>query len=293
MKRDRSAPDLFALGEDTTPKRSRARARCSPGCSTRRAAGLRIQTIHGFCQTLLAAFPGRGGAGAGVPPARGARGAALAQRRWPRCWSRPSAAATCRWSATCRRSAGGWARAGRRASCAPARARPRRWRRCRWRGIEAVAAPRARSADGDIEAGDRGRLRATRRSMSARLHDVAAANPAGATDGRAGACRTSIARWLGRVAGRARGGRSRRCIDVWATKAASRARSPRGRRRRMPDYAELIARAATTRAAGCWRCAHAPLMPICSAAGLRAGAGLCRGLSARQARGRRRSISTI
>ncbi|WP_430980899.1 double-strand break repair helicase AddA [Stakelama marina] len=50
--------DLFALGEDANDERLRARARTlfaklldAPG------GGIRIQTIHSFCQTLLSAFP--------------------------------------------------------------------------------------------------------------------------------------------------------------------------------------------------------------------------------------------
>ncbi|MGJ3626145.1 hypothetical protein AB5I41_02815 [Sphingomonas sp. MMS24-JH45] len=55
----------------------RPRGRCSPRCSTRPAGGCRIQTIHGFCQSLLAGFPIE----AGLVPAsadRAARGGAAA-----------------------------------------------------------------------------------------------------------------------------------------------------------------------------------------------------------------------
>jgi len=62
------AKDLIALGEEPTPQRV-ARARTlfakvldAPG------GGLRIQTIHGFCQGLLAAFPAEAGLVPGFRP---------------------------------------------------------------------------------------------------------------------------------------------------------------------------------------------------------------------------------
>ena len=67
-KDEELVPDLAALGEPTTPERI-AKARTlfadvldAPG------GGLRIQTIHSFCQTLLAAFPVEAGLAPGFRP---------------------------------------------------------------------------------------------------------------------------------------------------------------------------------------------------------------------------------
>ncbi len=61
--------DLEALGESiSTPRAARARGPCSPRCSTRRAGGIRIQTIHSFCQSLLSAFPVEAGLVPGFRP---------------------------------------------------------------------------------------------------------------------------------------------------------------------------------------------------------------------------------
>ena len=60
--------DLIALGEEPTPHRILlartlfAKVLDAPG------GGLRIQTIHGFCQSLLAAFPAEAGLGPGFRP---------------------------------------------------------------------------------------------------------------------------------------------------------------------------------------------------------------------------------
>src|SRR6476646_3882730 len=62
--------DLLALGEVATPDLTRqarrlfARVIEAPG-------GLRIQTIHGFAQTLLAAFPAEAGIAPGFEPIEG------------------------------------------------------------------------------------------------------------------------------------------------------------------------------------------------------------------------------
>ena len=71
--------DLIALGEDPTPE-LRARARTlfakvldAPG------GGIRIQTIHGFCQSLLAAFPVEAGLTPGFRPIEAREEAVLAR----------------------------------------------------------------------------------------------------------------------------------------------------------------------------------------------------------------------
>ena len=74
------AQDLTRLGEDHDPealKRARrlfARVLDAPG------GGLRIQTIHAFCQTLLAGFPAEAGLTPGFRPIEGREEAALARR---------------------------------------------------------------------------------------------------------------------------------------------------------------------------------------------------------------------
>jgi len=71
--------DLIALGEEPTPE-LRARARTlfarvldAPG------GGIRIQTIHGFCQSLLAAFPVEAGLAPGFRPLEAREEAVLAR----------------------------------------------------------------------------------------------------------------------------------------------------------------------------------------------------------------------
>lgn len=73
------AEELLALGEKVDPA-TRARARTlfaavidSPG------GGLRIQTIHAFCQTLLASFPIEAGLSPGFRPLEGREEAAMAR----------------------------------------------------------------------------------------------------------------------------------------------------------------------------------------------------------------------
>ena len=60
--------DLEALGEDSGPE-ARAKARCLfAEVLESTGGGLRIQTIHGFCQQLLAAFPLEAGLAPGFRP---------------------------------------------------------------------------------------------------------------------------------------------------------------------------------------------------------------------------------
>ncbi|MGH6706720.1 MAG: UvrD-helicase domain-containing protein, partial [Sphingomicrobium sp.] len=72
--------ELFALGEDNSPpmveraRRLFARVLEAPG------GGLRIQTIHSFAQTLLAAFPAEAGIAPGFRPIEGRAQAELARR---------------------------------------------------------------------------------------------------------------------------------------------------------------------------------------------------------------------
>lgn len=74
------AKELTALGERNDPgmieraRRLFARVLDAPG------GGLRIQTIHAFCQTLLAGFPAEAGLSPGFRPLEGREQAALARR---------------------------------------------------------------------------------------------------------------------------------------------------------------------------------------------------------------------
>src|ERR1700712_3502011 len=79
MKDDALFADLQALGEEGGPAQ-RARARTlfakvldAPG------GGLRIQTIHGFCQSLLAAFPVEAGLVPGFRPIEAREEAVMAR----------------------------------------------------------------------------------------------------------------------------------------------------------------------------------------------------------------------
>jgi ATP-dependent helicase/nuclease subunit A len=77
---DRLKSDLFSLGEEPDPqmlkdaRRLFARVLDAPG------GGLRIQTIHAFCQTLLGGFPSEAGLTPGFRPLEGREEAALARR---------------------------------------------------------------------------------------------------------------------------------------------------------------------------------------------------------------------
>ena len=73
------AADLEALGERATPERQ-ARARTLfAGVLDAPGGGLRIQTIHGFCQSLLAAFPVEAGLTPGFRPLEAREEAVLAR----------------------------------------------------------------------------------------------------------------------------------------------------------------------------------------------------------------------
>jgi ATP-dependent helicase/nuclease subunit A len=64
MKREALARDLDHLGEDFSPAACESARNLFAKVLDARGSGLRIQTIHGFCQTLLAGFPTE----AGLPP---------------------------------------------------------------------------------------------------------------------------------------------------------------------------------------------------------------------------------
>ncbi|AOH85434.1 DNA helicase UvrD [Sphingomonas panacis] len=71
--------DLDALGEDATPElRQRARTLFAKVLDAR-GGGIRIQTIHGFCQSLLAAFPVEAGLAPGFRPIEAREEAVLAR----------------------------------------------------------------------------------------------------------------------------------------------------------------------------------------------------------------------
>ncbi|SDA29538.1 double-strand break repair helicase AddA [Sphingomonas sp. NFR15] len=71
--------DLDALGEDATPElRERARTLFAKVLDAR-GGGIRIQTIHGFCQSLLAAFPVEAGLAPGFRPIEAREEAVLAR----------------------------------------------------------------------------------------------------------------------------------------------------------------------------------------------------------------------
>ncbi|MDB5685424.1 MAG: addA, partial [Rhizorhabdus sp.] len=80
LKPDMLRRELFSLGEEPDDKlvsRARrlfARVLDAPG------GGLRIQTIHAFCQTLLAGFPSEAGLTPGFRPLEGREEVALARR---------------------------------------------------------------------------------------------------------------------------------------------------------------------------------------------------------------------
>jgi ATP-dependent helicase/nuclease subunit A len=77
--------ELGALAErndDECGARSTAAVRQG---ARRAGRGLRIQTIHAFCQTLLAGFPTEAGLSPGFRPLEGRAEAALGRRHWPNC----------------------------------------------------------------------------------------------------------------------------------------------------------------------------------------------------------------
>lgn len=81
LKDDRKlAQDLTRLGEDSGPEAIRQARRLFARVLDAPGGGLRIQTIHAFCQTLLAGFPSEAGLTPGFRPLEGREEQALARR---------------------------------------------------------------------------------------------------------------------------------------------------------------------------------------------------------------------
>ncbi len=81
LKDDRKlVQDLSRLGEDASPDAVRRARRLFARVLDAPGGGLRIQTIHAFCQTLLAAFPSEAGLSPGFRPLEGREEQALARR---------------------------------------------------------------------------------------------------------------------------------------------------------------------------------------------------------------------
>lgn len=74
------AKELFALGESHDPDAIRAARKLFAQVLDAPGGGLRIQTIHAFCQTLLAGFPAEAGLTPGFRPLEGREQAALARQ---------------------------------------------------------------------------------------------------------------------------------------------------------------------------------------------------------------------
>lgn len=72
--------DLNRLGEDASPEAVRRARRLFARVLDAPGGGLRIQTIHAFCQTLLGAFPSEAGLIPGFRPLEGREEQALARR---------------------------------------------------------------------------------------------------------------------------------------------------------------------------------------------------------------------
>jgi len=72
--------DLTRLGEDSGPDAVKSARRLFARVLEAPGGGLRIQTIHAFCQTLLAGFPSEAGLTPGFRPLEGREEAALARR---------------------------------------------------------------------------------------------------------------------------------------------------------------------------------------------------------------------
>ena len=72
--------ELFALGEDNSPPMVERARRLFARVLEAQGGGLRIQTIHSFAQTLLAAFPAEAGIAPGFRPIEGRAQAELARR---------------------------------------------------------------------------------------------------------------------------------------------------------------------------------------------------------------------
>jgi ATP-dependent helicase/nuclease subunit A len=73
------ARDLRALGEEVTPERLQIARTLFASVLDARGGGLRIQTIHSFCQSLLSAFPVEAGLTPGFRPLEGREEAMLAR----------------------------------------------------------------------------------------------------------------------------------------------------------------------------------------------------------------------
>ncbi|RZF63746.1 double-strand break repair helicase AddA [Sphingomonas populi] len=71
--------DLRALGEETTPDMYQRARTLFAKVLDARGGGIRIQTIHGFCQSLLAAFPVEAGLAPGFRPIEAREEAVLAR----------------------------------------------------------------------------------------------------------------------------------------------------------------------------------------------------------------------
>ena len=81
LKDDRKlVQDLSRLGEDSGPEAIRQARRLFARVLDAPGGGLRIQTIHAFCQTLLAGFPSEAGLTPGFRPLEGREEQALARR---------------------------------------------------------------------------------------------------------------------------------------------------------------------------------------------------------------------
>lgn len=74
------AQDLTRLGEDSGPDELKQARRLFARVLEAPGGGLRIQTIHAFCQTLLAGFPAEAGLTPGFRPIEGREEASLARR---------------------------------------------------------------------------------------------------------------------------------------------------------------------------------------------------------------------
>ena len=74
------AHDLFALGEEDRSPPALQRARRLFARVLETPGGLRIQTIHGFAQALLASFPAEAGISPGFQPIEGRAEAELTRR---------------------------------------------------------------------------------------------------------------------------------------------------------------------------------------------------------------------
>ena len=196
-----SAQGAVALGEDHgAGSLATAPAPCSPGCSSRPAAGLRIQTIHAFAQSLLAGFPSEAGLVPGFRPLEGREEQLLARATLAellvarRARGRSSALIRDLQALSLRLGEGG-AEAFLKACAARAR---RRWRRSgRAKAVEARLRHAVRPAARRRRRGDRAGMR--RRPVRSRIAAARSPTPiaAGARATGLSAC-DAIAAWLAR-----------------------------------------------------------------------------------------------